>query len=105
MFLVKRYEKSAGIFLDKASCGSSIRWGVTVGTSTYRRSKDRKRIRTVDFNFEIALTDCSRTVKWDGDLSPRLARKKLLRAIKEFQRALAAVTTATKVVKRLKEEQ
>lgn len=107
---MKHYEKSAGVFLDLPSCSSSIRWGVSVAVSkrrAYRTTEDGPRRQVppkavTSFDFEIAMTDCTRTIKWDGDCSPRLTKKKLRTAIRAFQQALTAVQAAEKVVRRLK---
>lgn len=88
------YEKSRGIFLDIASCGSSIRWGVSVSKSKYNKKKPAY------IHFSIDMTDCSRSISWDADGSPTLAKKKLRRAIATLTDALRAVEKAHEVLRR-----
>lgn len=68
-------EVSDGVFLDIASCGSSVRWGVEVEEHVSKTGQ-----RSVSANTEVALTDCSRTITWsdsdygDGALKTQLKK-------------------------------
>jgi hypothetical protein len=74
------FERSGGIFLDLMSCGSSIRWGVSVARGRRRGVKKTDKNRYWHrIEATVSLTDCNRTITWSG--SPATMRKKLNRAI------------------------
>lgn len=96
------YEKSQGVFLDIKSCGSSVRWGVSVERRSYKTKGSKKRSFHLDFDFSISMTDCSRSITWSADGSSALAKKKIIMAISAFQDALRHVEKADAAMKREK---
>lgn len=114
---MKKFEKSAGVFLDLASCGSSIRYGVSMGIRKWRvnvpvkdgekRPRKREWKHSLDFDFDLSMTDCSRSVTWTAS-SAALAEKKLRIAIRVFEQVLRHVHTAKiygkREMRRLKKE-
>lgn len=92
------FERSQGVFLDVSSCGSSVRWGVSVKVTSYR--KDKKKY--VNLIAVVESTDCTRAIKWDADESPTLFKKKVFRVINSLKAALRAVEKAEVVMRREK---
>lgn len=95
---MKLYEKAGGSFLDIASCGSSIRWRCH---ASHRKPTEKTPCPQPQLQFEIDLTDCSRSIEWVG-YTPSVAKKKLRAAIREFQRALRSVEAAHVKIKAAK---
>lgn len=56
-------EASSGVFLDIASCGSSIRWGVEVHESVSKKGE-----RSLSAETQVNLTDCSRAITWSDSI-------------------------------------
>ncbi len=83
-------ETSNGVFLDMASCGSSVRWGVEVVRCDGCYKKGESPYHHLNISAQIAMTDCSRSISWDCD-SVETGIKKVSLAIKalgEFRREL-----------------
>ena len=74
------FDRSGGIFLDLQSCGSSVRWGVSVTRGRRRGVKKTDKNRYwYRIEATVSLTDCNRAISWSG--SPATMRRKLSRAI------------------------
>lgn len=90
------YEKSEGVFLDLANCGSSVRWGVSVEKSRRRPYNPVKNKHTGKWkdhytrHCTVTLTDCTRTITWSD---PRM-QKKVKAAIRSLERMLRAMQKA-----------
>ncbi len=91
-------EEFSATFLDPASCGSSVRWSVSL-TEDSLYGENKGKIPTASFGIEVGITDCNKSINWSAH-DYDLADKKLYRAIAELRKARVAIATAKKLYER-----
>lgn len=94
-------DKSKGVYLDIHSCGSSIRWAISVKRST-KRKKGKLVEDDLSGSAECSLTDCHRWITWSDYGIPDIQLKKVSAAIETLTEYRELLKKAVKIYRKHK---